>query len=74
MNGKNWQELDFKIASDYTHGSPEYHRSRLRQILGLPIFLPGEKGDNSTKRHHSSNTHKIFDGRNMPSFVYKGKR
>ena len=73
MNGKNWQELDFKIASDYTHGSPEYHRSRLRQILGLPIFLPGEKGDFSTKRHHSSNPSKVSRRGNVPGIFYKGQ-
>jgi hypothetical protein len=43
IGGKQWVGLDFKIASDYTHGSPEEHRTRLRQMIGLPNLYPGEK-------------------------------
>jgi len=43
MQKSNWKEFDFKVASDYTYGSPEKIRKRLRKKLGLPILLPGEK-------------------------------
>jgi hypothetical protein len=74
MNGKNWQELDYRIASDYTHGSPEYYRELLRNMIGIPSLLPGEKRDLSTKRHHSPNSSKIPNRRNMPGSIFKDER
>lgn len=73
MNGKNWQELDFKIASDYTHGSPEYYRELLRNMIGIPSLLPGEKSDISTKRYQSPNTSKISGGGIMSGFLHKSQ-
>ena len=74
MNGKNWQELDYRVASDYTHGSPEYYRELLRNMIGIPSLLPGEKRDLSTKRHQSPNTSKISSRGIMSGFLHKGKR
>ena len=75
MNGKNWQELDFRVASDYTHGSPEYYRTLLRQMIGLPTLLPGEKSEihkqQSNKQKHISA--KSGEGY-MSSFLQQGKR
>lgn len=72
-NNSNWKELDFKVASDYTHGGPEYYRTRLRQMLGIPTLLPGEKNDLRTKRHHTPNSTEIPSRRNMSSFFHKNK-
>jgi hypothetical protein len=62
MHKPDWKEFDFKIASDYTHGSPEFYRSLLRHMLGLPELLPGEKNGNtqkpSDKRNSSTRTSK----------------
>jgi hypothetical protein len=74
MNGKKWQELDYRIASDYTHGSPEYYRELLRNMIGIPSLLPGEKRDLSTKRHNSPNSSKIPNRRNMPGSIFKDER
>jgi hypothetical protein len=70
MNGKNWQELDFKVASDYTHGSPEDHRTRLRQLIGIPTFLPGEKSEvQEPKRNRQTHHSKTSKRRNLPSYL-----
>lgn len=72
MNGKNWQELDFRVASDYTHGSPEYYRTLLRQMIGLPNLLPGEKSENKqSKSGHARRSGKIPHRRNMPGFFHE---
>ena len=73
MNGKHWEELDFRVASDYTHGSPEYYRTLLRQMIGIPNLLPGEKSETKlpkTSRKRSSS--KISDRRNMSDIFYQG--
>jgi hypothetical protein len=74
MQKSNWQELDFKVASDYTHGSPEYYRTLLRQMIGIPNLLPGEKNDTSTKQYKSSNIDQISNGGYMSGILHKGKR
>jgi hypothetical protein len=74
MKESKWQELDYKVASDYTHGSPEYYRTLLRQMIGVPNLLPGEKNDSSTEQHRPPNTSKVPRGGNMSGFLYKGKR
>lgn len=73
MKESNWQELDFKVASDYTYGSPEYYRTMLRKMIGVPKLLPGEKNDLSDQLK-SPNTPKISGGGNMSGFFHKGKR
>ena len=45
IGGKQWVGLDFNVASDYTYGSPQAIRSRLRQLIGAPILLPGEQSE-----------------------------
>ena len=73
MNGKHWKELDYRVASDYTYGSPEYYRTILRQAIGLPDLLPGEKNENSkSNRHKKRRSIKIPHGRNLPGFFYQG--
>jgi len=73
MNGKNWQELDFKVASDYSGGSPEYYRTLLRQMLGLPNLLPGEKSENQQPiKNKQTRTNKVSATRNMSGFFHKG--
>ena len=73
MKESNWQELDYKVASDYTHGSPEYYRTLLRQMIGVPKLLPGEKNDSITKQYRSPNTSKIPLRRNMSGFFHQSK-
>ena len=73
MQESNWQELDFKVASDYTHGSPEYYRSVLRNMVGIPNLLPGEKNDNRTKQFNTPNSPATFGRGYMPSNLYKSK-
>jgi hypothetical protein len=65
MNKSNWQELDFKVASDYTYGSPEYYRTLLRQMIGLPELLPGEKDAPETKFNQQGNFTKFSPKRKM---------
>jgi hypothetical protein len=65
MNKPNWKELDFKIASDYTHGSPEYYREKLRGMLGLPKLLPGEKDAITQKRDNKNNSIGLPRRRNL---------
>lgn len=73
MNGKNWQELDFRVASDYTHGSPEYYRTLLRQMIGLPTLLPGEKSEvHKQKSDRQKNTNRKSDKGYMSSFLQQG--
>ena len=71
MQKSKWQELDYKVASDYTHGSPEYYRTLLRQMIGIPNLLPGEKNDLSTKQYRSPNSAKVPSRRNMSGFFHK---
>lgn len=73
MQESNWQELDFKIASDYTHGSPEYYRTLLRQMVGIPTLLPGEKNDISNK-FKPTTANKVSGGGYMSSFLHKNER
>jgi hypothetical protein len=73
MQESNWQELDYKVASDYTHGSPEYYRTLLRQMIGIPNLLPGEKNDTPTKQYRPPNSPKISRRGNMPGFFHKGQ-
>lgn len=72
MKESNWQELDFKVASDYTHGSPEYYRTLLRQMINIPRYLPGEKNDISREKYKSSITSKVSGRGNMSGFFHKG--
>ena len=66
MQKPHWKEFDFKIASDYTHGSPEYYRSKLRKMIGLPDLLPGEKnGKTSQRKHNKGNSTKTPSRRDM---------
>ena len=76
MNDKKWESLDFNVASDYTYGSPEYHRTMLRQNIGLPNLLPGEKSfdHHKKKRHGKRNFPEISFKRFMQSDLFKGKR
>ena len=75
MNGKNWQELDYKVASDYTFGGPEYYRTLLRQSIGLPNLLPGEKNENpKPTKHNKRRSDKISDGGHMSGFLHKSER
>ena len=55
---KHWAALDYKVASDYTYGSPEYYRNKLRQSFGMNKLLPGEQRENpeSEKLIKRSNT------------------
>lgn len=75
MNGKHWIGLDYKVASDYTYGSPEYYRTLLRQSIGMPNLLPGESDEISQKftggKRHSRRRNAKG---NMSGFFYKGKR
>ena len=73
MKNNNWKELDYRVASDYTHGSPEYYRTLLRQMVGIPKFLPGEKGDISQQQHIQRDTVAGTSERSMPSKIHKGK-
>lgn len=74
MNGKNWQELDFNVASDYTYGSPEDHRTRLRQLIGIPTFLPGEKSEvQEPNRNRQTHYSKTLKRRNLSSDLQQGK-
>jgi hypothetical protein len=43
---KHWAALDYKVASDYTYGSPEYYRNKLRQSFGMNKLLAGEQNEN----------------------------
>lgn len=52
IGGKHWAALDYKVASDYTHGSPEYYRTLLRQITGNTKPLPGETSEIPKPPHH----------------------
>jgi hypothetical protein len=75
MNGKQWVGLDYNVASDYTEGSPEDHRSRLRQSIGIPNLLPGETNANSTpERNRQAIVGQFLAKRNLSGFVHKGKR
>ena len=66
MQESHWKEFDFKIASDYTHGSPEYYRSKLRQMFGLPDLLPGEKhGKTSQGKRKQSDSDKTSNRRHL---------
>jgi len=73
MQNNNWKELDYRVASDYTHGSPEYYRTLLRQMIGLPKFLPGEKGDISQQQHIKRDSVAGTPKRHMSSDVQQGK-
>lgn len=73
MNGKNWQELDYKVASDYTFGGPEYYRTKLRKMLNIPTLLPGEKNDISAERHIKTDTPEVSVRGHMSGFFHKGK-
>lgn len=55
---KHWAALDYNVASDYTYGSPEYYRNKLRQSFGMNKLLPGEQRENpeSEKLIKRSNT------------------
>lgn len=75
MSAKHWVGLDYKIASDYTDGTPEVHRSRLRSFIGLPHLLPGETDALSgSKQFRQAIINKFLAKRNLPGIVYKGKR
>ena len=64
--GKRWAALDFNIASDYTQGSPEYYRTLLRQMSGMPKLLPGESSENTKQtRAQQINSDKISNRRYM---------
>lgn len=65
MNKPNWQEFDFRVASDLSKGTPEYYRELLRNMLGIPSNLPGEKNAISTKQHIKNDYYQTPDGRNM---------
>jgi hypothetical protein len=71
MQKPNWQEFDFKVASDYSHGSPEYYRETLRKMIGMPTNLPGEKNDNQEPKPNTRNIGKVFNAGNMSSFLRK---
>jgi hypothetical protein len=60
MQKPNWQSLDFNIASDYTHGSPEYYRTILRQMLNIPKLLPGETDVTTQREFKSKNDNRFF--------------
>jgi hypothetical protein len=72
MNGKHWQELDYNVASDYTFGGPEYYRTLLRQSIGLPNLLPGEKNENSKPvKRIKRRLGKVSDGGHMSGFLHQ---
>ena len=71
MRNNNWQELDYRVASDYTYGSPEYYRSVLRKMVGIPELLPGEKNDTSAKRSEQTDTSKTSVRGHMSGFFRK---
>lgn len=75
MNGKHWIGLDYKVASDYTYGSPEYYRTLLRQTIGLPNLLPGESDENSEQQSsRPNNSSKGNVEGHMSGFFHKSKR
>jgi hypothetical protein len=76
MNGKKWASLDFNVASDYTHGTPEYYRTLLRQMVGIPSFLPGEKpvDIHKTAGHGKTDPSEILIRGNVSRNIHKGKR
>jgi hypothetical protein len=75
MNGKHWIGLDYKVASDYTYGSPEYYRTLLRQSFGMPKLLPGESNENSEQITNRQNiSHQRDDEGYMSGIIRKGKR
>jgi hypothetical protein len=66
LGGKHWAELDFKVASDYTYGSPEYYRTLLRQMSGMPKLLPGESRENTKQtRPQQTSSNKVSNRRYM---------
>ena len=73
LGGKHWAELDFKVASDYTHGSPEYYRSLLRKLTGMPKLLPGEKSEISKSANNNQRTFNRKSSKgNMSDIFYQG--
>ena len=73
LGGKHWAELDFKVASDYTHGSPEYYRSLLRQITNMPKLLPGEKSEISKQSvNNKRNSYRKPNPRDLSNIFYQG--
>ena len=61
MQKSNWHSLDFNIASDYTHGTPEYYRTILRQMLNIPKLLPGEKNATPQGKSKPQNDNRFFE-------------
>lgn len=73
LGGKHWAALDYNVASDYTHGSPEYYRSLLRKLTGKPKLLPGEKSEISEQRNDNKRTPpKKSNGGDMSNIFYQG--
>ncbi len=73
MNGKHWVELDYRVASDYTYGSPEHYRTILRKAIGLPDLLPGEKHENSKHaRDRKGRNNQISRRGDLPGFFHQG--
>jgi hypothetical protein len=66
MQRPTWHEFDFKVASDYSQGTPEEIRSDLRQNIGIPEYLPGEnQNDFISKRHKPKYSFASFVKRKM---------
>lgn len=69
LGGGNWHEYDFRIA-----GNSEYHKALLRQMIGLPAKLPGEKSEISkTPRPGQTNSSKTSHRGYMPGYFQQGK-
>jgi hypothetical protein len=65
-----WHEYDYKVASDYSQGTPEEIRSSLRHQLEIPEYLPGEKtDDNLSKRHKPQYSFADFIKRKMQGSI-----
>lgn len=74
MQESNWKSLDFNVASDYTHGSPEHYRTVLRKMLNLPTLLPGETNETISQRPKQTDDSKGIGRKSMQGDLYKGKR
>ena len=60
-----WHEYDFKVASDYSQGTPEEIRKDLRSSIGIQELLPGETDDTISTEHRPKYSFRDFIKRKM---------
>lgn len=67
LGGGNWHEFDFRIAGD-----SEYYKALLRQMIGVPSALPGEKSEVSQQKpNRQRHPHKRSSEGDMSGFLHK---